>query len=305
MIKLEQLTPADYQRLAPFFKDQPYELCEYCLQNILAWSTEEYQPHGAVHDDILILSGEYENFPDERHLIMPIAKEKTFSPRFLYELALETGHHRYWFVPECYINNNDRKELERFFTIQKQQGSSDYIYLVEDLALLAGNKYSKKRNLINQFNKRYVETGRTILENVNRTNQRECLAFIEEWCAIRDCDNRNDIWMACEKEAAINAINNICRFDSNALTLKIDGKISAFSFISRLTAEMAVLQFEKAFDHIKGLYQYFDAQCCETLLNRYIYVNKENDMGIPGLKKSKKSYHPIRYVHSYELAVKE
>jgi hypothetical protein len=304
MIKLEQLTPADYERLKPFFVDQPYELCEYCLENILAWSTEEYQPHGAIHDDTLILAGEYENFPDERHLIMPIARDRSFSPEYLRNLALETGHSKYWFVPECYISNTGRDEVEKFFTVQKQQGSSDYIYFVEDLALLAGNKYSKKRNLINQFVKEFVSQNRVTVEKVTSENLEQCVEFIEEWCVLRNCENRSDVWMACEKEAAINAIRNISTFDSNALMLKIDGKVSAFSFISRLTSDMAVLQFEKAFDNIKGLYQYFDAQCCKTLLNKYTFVNKENDMDIPGLIKSKKSYYPVRYVHSYELGVR-
>ena len=68
---------------------------------------------------------------------------------------------------------------------------------------------------------------------------------------------------------------------------------------------MATLQYEKAFSSIKGLYQYFDNACAKTLFNGYTYINKESDMGIPGLAKAKKSYLPDRMVHASRLILKD
>jgi hypothetical protein len=67
---------------------------------------------------------------------------------------------------------------------------------------------------------------------------------------------------------------------------------------------MATLQYEKAFGSIKGLYQYFDNACARMLVNGYTYLNKESDMGIPGLTKAKKSYHPLKMVRSVKLILK-
>jgi hypothetical protein len=64
---------------------------------------------------------------------------------------------------------------------------------------------------------------------------------------------------------------------------------------------MATLQYEKAYDKIKGLYQYFDNQCAKRLFNGYTYINKESDMGVEGLAKAKKSYHPIHIIESFRL----
>jgi hypothetical protein len=88
------------------------------------------------------------------------------------------------------------------------------------------------------------------------------------------------------------------------LMLRLDGQVVAFGMASILTQDMGVIHFEKALSSIKGLYQYFDKTCVKHLLKDYKYTNKENDMGIPGLKKSKKSYHPVMIEDSYELKLR-
>jgi hypothetical protein len=303
-MKFELLTPGHFQRLKPYFAYQQSELCDYSLATILAWSTDEYRPHGAFDGNSLIIAAEYKSFPDHRHLILPIAPPDRFTPLRLQELAIKTGYDKYWLVPESYIQLHGKKEMQQYFTISQQQGSTDYIYRTWDLIQLKGNKYAKKRNLINQFETEYIAKQRTVITPITAENSFRCVDFIEEWCASRNCDGKGDLWFACEKEAAINAIHNIELFDSKGIILLIDGKISALAIASPLTRNMGVLQFEKAFENIKGLYQYFDNQCCRLLLHDFTYVNKESDMNIPGLIQSKKSYHPLRYVKAYELVLK-
>jgi hypothetical protein len=302
-MKFELLTPGQFQRLKPFFVDQQYELCDYCLTTILAWSTDEYRPHGAIDGNSVIIAAEYKSSPDHRHLILPIGPPERFTPVGLKDLAIKTGYDKYWLVPESYIQLHTKKKVEQYFTICPQQGSTDYIYQTRDLIQLKGNKYAKKRNLIKQFETEYIARQRTVIAPITAENSFRCVEFIEEWCALRNCEEKGDLWFACEKEAAVNAIHNIELFDSKGIVLLIDGKISALAIASPLTRNMGVLQFEKAFENIKGLYQYFDNQCCRLLLQDFTYVNKESDMNIPGLIQSKKSYHPIRYVKSYELVL--
>ena len=81
--------------------------------------------------------------------------------------------------------------------------------------------------------------------------------------------------------------------------------MNAFGISAPLTRDMATLQYEKAFSSIKGLYQYFDNACARMLFNGYTYLNKESDMGIPGLAKAKRSYHPEKIVESVRLTLKE
>ena len=100
-------------------------------------------------------------------------------------------------------------------------------------------------------------------------------------------------------------LTNIDIIGSKGILLKINGRISAFGISSYLTDSMGILQFEKAFEDIKGLYQFFDRECITRLFSDYEFVNKESDMEVPGLAKSKKSYHPVKRVRSYQLKLRD
>ncbi|RPJ82238.1 MAG: DUF2156 domain-containing protein [Deltaproteobacteria bacterium] len=71
-----------------------------------------------------------------------------------------------------------------------------------------------------------------------------------------------------------------------------------------MTDSIGVLHFEKAFAAINGMYQYFDRECARRLFQKYAYINKESDMGIPGLAKAKKSYYPVMREKAYKLVLK-
>jgi hypothetical protein len=301
---LKPLTPEDYKNYKSFFYKQNYHLCSYSLSSIIAWQNSNYHPLGGVWKDTLIIAAEFQNNHSERHLILPIAPPEQFLPEQLAKIAADLNYDQYWFVPECYLDTHGREAVNVFFEIEHHKAYDDYIYLTRDLAELKGNKYSKKRNLIKQFQRNYVESDRVILSSIAPENIEECIEFLEKWCEQRDCDADPTKDLACEKLAAINTLMNIELFEVKSLMLRIDGVVSAFGISAFLTPDMATLQYEKAFSNIKGLYQYFDNQCAKRLFNGYSYINKESDMGIEGLAKAKRSYHPIDMVKSYRLILK-
>jgi hypothetical protein len=214
------------------------------------------------------------------------------------------GFSQFWFVPQQYLDTYAADELDTYFKVQRHSELDDYVYLAEDLAELKGNRFSKKRNLINQFTRKYVETDRIEVAAITSQDVDDCIEFIDLWCQERSCDNKKDEDLACERQAAINTLENLDLLEVKGLLLRVDDKVSAFGIAAPLTADMVVLQYEKAFAAVKGLYQYFDNQCAQKLFNGYTYINKESDMGVPGLAKAKKSYHPVKIVQSYKLIVK-
>lgn len=304
-MKLLPLSPLDYPELKPFFENQRHRLCVYSLASLLSWSNDEYQPFGAIDGDALIVAAEFNRQKEKRHLILPISPQGQYSPEALYALARKLGYTSYWFVTDDYLHQYDVKRLEALFTIREQEEYDDYVYRTSDLAELKGNKYSKKRNLINQFKKEYLEKDRVRLGPITPEQAPECILFLNEWCKERYCDANLNEDLACEHQAAINAIENLKIYSSLGLLLRIDGKVSAVGIGSYLTAAMGVLHFEKAFSRIKGLYQYFDSQCARLLFNGYVFINKESDMNVPGLAKAKRSYYPVMRVKSYELVLKK
>lgn len=304
MINFTQLTPRDFDKYHKFFENQRYCLCAYSLASIIAWTNREYKPLGARFEGAFIVAAEFETEKTNRHMLLPISPEREFSPEELAGVAKAAGFDQYWFVPEDYVDRFGADAVGRYFQVEPHAAYDDYVYRVEDLAGLKGNRYSKKRNLIKQFKREYVDPGRTAIAPIDPDSAEECLVFLEEWCRERDCDADDQVDLACEKQAAINSLNHIDVFGLKGILMRIDGKVSAFGISAPLTREMATLQYEKALGRIKGLYQYFDNACARVLFNGYTYLNKESDMGIAGLARAKKSYHPVRMVRSMRLVLK-
>jgi uncharacterized protein len=304
MMNFIQLVPKDYDRYLHFFENQRYPLCAYSLSSIIAWTNAEHTPFGAEFEDAFIVASEFETVKKNRHLLLPISPEREFGPDELAVVAKAAGHTQYWFVPRDYLDRFGTDAVGRYFEVKSHAAYDDYVYRVDDLAGLKGNRYSKKRNLIKQFKRDYVDPGRVRIEPIDVDNAEACLFFLEEWCRERDCDADDQVDLSCEKQAAINTLNHIAVFNLNGILLRIDGKVSAFGISAPLTRDMATLQYEKALGSIKGLYQYFDNACARMIFDGYTYLNKESDMGIPGLAKAKKSYYPFKMVPSVKLILK-
>ncbi|WP_435547846.1 DUF2156 domain-containing protein [Desulfobacterium sp. N47] len=304
-MKMKEITYSDYLPLKKYFNNQRYMLCVYTLPSLIAWSNEYYKPYGIIEKDALIIAAEFtEQKEYRRHLILPISPSREYSPEELCRVAEKCGFDNYWFVPGNYIDTFGKKEVESYFKITLQKEYCDYVYLKSDISELKGNRYSQKRNLIHQFEREYIENNRVETGKIIPRLSAECIDFLEKWCIERDCDADVNEDLACEKNAIINTLNHIDMLDMEGIYLRINGEICAFAIAAYLTNDMGVLHFEKAFTNIKGLYQYFDKLCANSLFDGYTYINKESDMNIPGLAKVKQSYHPAMIIKSYRLDLK-
>lgn len=303
-MNFKEIMADDYPRLKPFFANQKYPLCVYSLSSIICWRTEAYQPYGTIHNDSLIVYANFKSDPDKRYLLLPISATREFDPGQLAELARKTGIFSFHFVPETYVQTYGQSRIQALFEIEAQEKFHDYVFRTEDLAELKGNRYAKKRNLIRQFERNYLGNRDLVrIDPITANTKQGCIEFLEAWCRERNCDKDSNDDLACEKQALTNALNDMDRLEMCGILLQIDGRICAMAIASRLTDTMGLLQFEKAFAGIKGLYQYFDKQCARRLFSEYTYINKESDMGDPGLAKAKKSYHPAMMIHSYRLTL--
>lgn len=303
-MNFRRLTPLDFPELKPFILHQKYRLCYYSLPSILTWSNGFYQSYGAIDGDALIVSAEYSKQTEERHLMLPLSPEKAYPPEALRDLAISLGFDKYRYVSEEYMATYGQDQVNTFFRVSEQEQYEDYLYLVEDLSELKGNKYSKKRNLINQFQREYVNRDRVTVETISSSSSEECIDFMDSWFKESNLDIDNDKDLICEKEAIIQNMAHIGLLETPGILLRIDGEVCAFGIGAHITDDTGALPYEKAYPKIKGLYQYFDRLCAEKLFKGYTYINKESDMGIPGIAKAKKSYRPVKRVKSYELKIR-
>lgn len=196
-------------------------------------------------------------------------------------------------VSDAFIKKNPG--FVSHFDIENNPDLANYTYRTEDLAALAGKFYAKKRNLIAQANHLYQYSIHSLDEN----NIHECLPFLESLDAP---NGEQDSSAQNEKLALKKAILNFSRLPEQGLAIKIDGKLAAFSIFEPLTPDTAVIHFEKASREYKGLYQIINQEAAKTIAGQgFSLINREEDMGIPGLRQAKLSYGPVEIVPSYTL----
>lgn len=301
---LNDLTQADYDNLINFFEPQIHRLCYYSLSSLIVWSHHLSKPVWAIENDALVAGMVFFSKPEDNYLLLPVANGTEFSPATLYTIAQKTGFNKYQFVPEDYVTGPNYQDINDRFVIVEQPKYEDYLFRTEDLAQLKGKKYSKKRNLINQFHKSHIDKGIVETGPITPSDVPECIALLDQWADSKKFDINANKDTSGEKQAAINALNTIDRLGLKGLQLKIEGKIKAFGIASKLTDTIGGFHFEKADSTIKGLYQFFDQQCAQQLFTGYKYINKECDMGDPGLRQAKRSYYPEMTVKSFQLFLK-
>ena len=303
-MNFKKLEITDYPFLKRFFVDIPYRLSIYSLPSLIAWSNCVFEARYAVDGDLLVIANESEVRPEERHLILPLSLSGDVLPEKLHDIAVSLGFRGYCCIPGDYVERY-RQSLELLFVMEEQEEFEDYVYLAEDLANLKGNRFVRKRNLIHQFQREFMGNGvRVHVEPVAVESVPECLSFLEAWCGQRDCDIDGDIDLACERRAVITSLENLEALDLKGILIRVDGTVNAFGIASRLNDEMGILNYEKAFSNVKGLYQFLDNECAKQLFAGYRYINKESDMNLPNLARMKRSYRPVMRVKSYKLTLR-
>ena len=298
-----RLKPEDYPDLKKYFEKHRYPLCEYSLASIIAWNRCLYEVSWKPDGDLLLIAETDIEPPAARRLLMPMpAPFRDIAPEELADIARRNRHCRYYYVPQDYFEKH-KAGLEEFFTAAEQPGYTDYLYNTRDIAGLEGRKYSKKRNLIAQFNKQTAAARNVQVEALTPANNSACLTLLDRWAHDPEAGAHLDM-LNCERKAIVNGLKHFELLELGGVLVKIDGEITGFAFGSRLSDGVFVLNFEKALDNIKGLYQFLDNELAKNLPPNYSFINKESDLGKPGLAKTKESYYPACKTKSFMLTLK-
>ncbi|WP_456325744.1 DUF2156 domain-containing protein [Desulfonauticus submarinus] len=172
----------------------------------------------------------------------------------------------------------------------------DYVYLVKELIELSGNRFHKKKNLLNQFFKKY----NYVYKELQPKDSEEVLTLQTEWC----------LWKECADSKALEAENKaIFRVLSSWEQLKnlfggaiwINNQMVAYTIAEPLDHETLVIHFEKGCPKVKGIYQAINYLFLKNSADNFKFVNREQDLGDIGLRKAKKSYNPYGYVKKYKV----
>lgn len=301
---LEELTlfePIDIKAkdiLQPYFELVDYEACEYCFATLYMWS-HVYNTVYYVEKDFAIVSGEYEG---NNFVVLPLASKDNMNKalEFIFKYFKDENKKVHLRAITKEIVDHMKEYYPGKFEYIEERDYFDYVYSGERLRTLSGRKNQKKRNHINSFLKEYEN--RFVYKALNKKDFNDCLILLNEW-AMKKEDGEYDEDFKNEFEAIKNLFDNYDRLKDKLKIsgIYVDDKLESFSIGEMINDNMAVIHIEKANPEIRGLYPYINQQFLIHEFSDVEFINREEDLGIEGLRKAKLSYHPERFVEKYTV----
>lgn len=202
-------------------------------------------------------------------------------------------------IPEVTVKAEP--ELIDRFDIQEDRDHFDYIYSIQEAIDLKGNRYGSKRNFVNRFKKLY-ESDHMLIDLSDPKTQKQILGLYQIWKSKSAKD-------PMEIKNELLAIKNLFKLAKNPslvnIGIYIQHKLIGFSINEILSNGYAINLFEKADTDYKGVFSYL-RHITAVYLSKYggLFLNHEQDLGIPGLRKSKLSYSPKFFLKKYRITHK-
>jgi len=184
------------------------------------------------------------------------------------------------------------------FVVEPDRDNSDYVYRTDVLRELAGERFGPKRNFIKQF-KKYEDMHDIEIFNLDEEHIHQCLKLHEKWCDLRNC--QADEGLKGEDMAIRETLANFSILDVKGIVVMIDGKVEAFALGEALNDNTIVDHFEKANTDFKGIYQFLLNEIAKKTPDKFEFINREQDLGAAGLRKSKESWYPDHLVEKYKI----
>jgi hypothetical protein len=169
------------------------------------------------------------------------------------------------------------------------------VYRAGDLAGLSGGSYLNLRRQLNRFRKNCAYA----VEPITAENRHEVKGFLDKWCEWKGCDE--DPVLANEKEAIYYAVDHFMELALSGLVIRVDQNIGAMSLFEPLNTDTALVHFEKGLPDCEGIYKAINAETATVISERYEYINRESDLGVPGLREAKMRYHPHHMVEVFSI----
>lgn len=177
--------------------------------------------------------------------------------------------------------------------LTEDRDSFDYLYLRSDLAELSGNRFHKKKNRLNYFSARHSHCVELLCDR----HLEGCLKLIDDWTQAREGTESPSLLH--EAESAAEAVRLAGKLGLEGVVVLVDGEVKAFALGERLNPTTSVCHFEKSDPFMEGIAQLADREFNRLLFTECTWVNREQDLGEPGLRAAKLSYHPVELVKKF------
>ena len=292
-----RLNASDREVYESYYKLSGTRLTDMTFNCRIAWD-EVFKSEMAIYEDCCILISDGGCFTDP-HLLMPMGELDVSKFDRILLAVKEEFNKRGWRLKVMCIDEDKLSLFEDLphFSAEPyfNDDSSDYLYDGEAMRTLAGNTLHKKRNHVNKFTRLYPDYQ---YASLTKDDKDECLALVMNWCRAKDLDPDN-----CA-ESDYNMIRRLFEdFDQLEIhggLIRTGGIVRAFAIGSLGNANTAYIHFEKADQEIHGIYSAINQMVLQNEFPNVAAVDREEDLGIPGLRKAKQSYEPVSMIKKYK-----
>lgn len=289
----------DIDRLRPFYGLRPNKTCDSVFLDSFLWR-DYYHVQCAVSEDRAVLWLREQD--GVVSTAMPICREEDL-PYFFDQLEeyFAAVLHKPFYIALAdeeavqYLGLDPEK-----YVVEELTNLKDYLYDAEAMRTLSGKKLHKKKNHLNSFRKEYE--GRYEYRRLGCEDRHEVWKFMERWRRQKAEDKVLEDSLEYEVAGIHEILKHCSSLDVRMAAVYVDGQIEAFTVGSMNEREkMAVIHIEKANSDVRGLYQFINQQFLVNEFPEAVLVNREDDVGMEGLRKAKMSYNPIGFARKYTV----
>ena len=287
----------DRELFEDYFKKFHPEISEFSFTNLFIWSEYynylylEYKAHLVIYsrDYFKKWKKSISGSEDTIFFLPPIGPNPVKIILEIFDILKDVEFHR---VPEHFIAIIKKEDEFKTLNLEilEDRNNWDYIYQKDDLINLPGNKFRQKRRWLNKFLEQYDYEFHVITDElIEKTLQLQL-----EWCDANECQSNEDL---AEEQKAINrALESYSDLGFFGGIVCVDSKCVAYTLGEMLNKETLVIHIEKAHIEYEGSYQAINNLFLKEFGKNAVFVNREQDLGIEGLRRAKEAYKPIRMV---------
>ncbi len=298
MLKFKPLELSDRETYQKYTMTGAFRNCEYCFVDSFMWRGKYGFELCEESGFLFIRLRRY----GKATYFMPVGSGDLGAA---VSLIIDDARQNGWVFSLVCVIEEGKTQLEQAmpgrFEFVSDRDDADYLYEASDLINLTGKKYHAKRNFINRFTA--AHENQYTFEPVTAENLDEVREFQKEWCRQNDC--ASNCSLMDEQKAITVVLDNFESLGSKGGILRLDGRIIAFTMGAPITVDTFDIQIEKANHEIAGAYPMINWEFAKYACTGYRYINREEDMGLEGLRKSKLSYYPAVVLEKYTAVLKD
>lgn len=284
----------DKDYIDSFFQVHHYEGVDCTFNTLFLWQSA-FHTEWAVEDDVLFIRA---GVGDKAFFMPPFAGA---SGSFAKGLSLIHSYLEERGLPfilkgvSPWVLEQIKEHCSRSYEFIPDRDNWEYIYRVADLISLPGKKFRMKKNHLNGFLREYSDY---VYEPITQENREDAKAGIREWF-LRHGDIHD------EEAALARCFDFWDELGLRGALIRIYGKVEAFTAGDLVSERMAHVMFEKANPEIRGLYQVINRDFLLHEFSEVEFVNREEDLGLEGLRQAKLEYNPDHFAEKYTVICKE